>query len=110
LYDFWGDKVTKALKKELDNGEVIVNLASSEYFKVIRRELLKNRIITPVFKEFKNGQFTTVMMYAKHARGAMTRYLIEHPLADIEELKLYDVDGYQYNELQSTQDEWVFIR
>jgi cytoplasmic iron level regulating protein YaaA (DUF328/UPF0246 family) len=110
LYDFWGDKVTKALKKELDKDEVIVNLASSEYFKVIRRELLKNRIITPVFKEFKNGQFTTVMMYAKHARGAMTRYLIEHPIADIEELKLYDVDGYQYNELQSTQDEWVFIR
>jgi cytoplasmic iron level regulating protein YaaA (DUF328/UPF0246 family) len=110
LYDFWGEKVTKALKKELDKDEVIVNLASSEYFKVIRRELLKNRIITPVFKEFKNGQFTTVMMYAKHARGAMTRYLIEHPIADIEELKLYDVDGYQYNELQSTQDEWVFIR
>ena len=110
LYDFWGDKVTKALKKELDKDEVIVNLASSEYFKVIRRELLKNRIITPVFKEFKNGQFTTVMMYAKHARGAMTRYLIEHPIADIEELKLYDVDGYQYNDLQSTQDEWVFIR
>ena len=110
LYDFWGDKVTKALKKELDKDEVIVNLASSEYFKVIRRELLKNRIITPVFKEFKNGQFTTVMMYAKHARGAMTRYLIEHPIADIEELKLYNVDGYQYNELQSTQDEWVFIR
>ena len=110
LYDFWGDKVTKALKKELDKDEVIVNLASSEYFKVIRREHLKNRIITPVFKDFKNGQFTTVMMYAKHARGAMTRYLIEHPLADIEELKLYDVDGYQYSELQSTPDEWVFIR
>jgi cytoplasmic iron level regulating protein YaaA (DUF328/UPF0246 family) len=50
------------------------------------------------------------MMYAKHARGAMTRYLIENQLSNIEELKLYDVDGYQYNELQSTTDEWVFIR
>jgi hypothetical protein len=58
----------------------------------------------------QNGQFTTVMMYAKHARGAMTRYLIENPLSDVEELKLYDVDGYQYNDLQSTADEWVFIR
>jgi cytoplasmic iron level regulating protein YaaA (DUF328/UPF0246 family) len=110
LYDFWGDKVTKTLKKELEKDEVVVNLASTEYFKVIRQNLLKNRIITPIFKEFKNGQFTTVMMYAKHARGAMARYLIENELSDIEELKLYDVDGYQYNELQSTKDEWVFIR
>jgi cytoplasmic iron level regulating protein YaaA (DUF328/UPF0246 family) len=110
LYDFWGDKVTKTLKKELEKDEVVVNLASTEYFKVIRQNLFKNRIITPIFKEFKNGQFTTVMMYAKHARGAMARYLIENELSDIEELKLYDVDGYQYNELQSTKDEWVFIR
>ena len=110
LYEFWGDKVTKTLKKELEKDEVIINLASTEYFKVIRPNLLKNRIITPIFKEFKNGQFTTVMMYAKHARGAMTRYLIENQLSDVEELKLYDVDGYQYNDLQSTADEWVFIR
>ena len=110
LYEFWGDKVTKVLKKELEMDEVIINLASSEYFKVIRQNLLKNRIITPIFKEFKNGQFTTVMMYAKHARGAMTRYLIDHQLSDIEELKLYDVDGYQYNDLLSTEKEWVFTR
>ena len=110
LYDFWSDKVTKTLKKELEKDEVVVNLASTEYFKVIRQNLLKNRIITPIFKEFKNGQFTTVMMYAKHARGAMARYLVENQLSDIEALKLYDVDGYQYNELQSTKDEWVFIR
>lgn len=110
LYEFWGDKVTKALKKELAKDEVVINLASSEYFKVIRPNVLKNRIITPVFKEFKNGQFTTVMMYAKHARGAMARYLIENPLSDVDALKLYDVDGYQYNDLQSTENEWVFIR
>ena len=110
LYEFWGDKVTKTLKKELEKNEVIINLASSEYFKVIRHNFLNNRIITPVFKEFKNGQFTTVMMYAKHARGAMTRYLVENQLTDVEALKLYNVDGYQYNDLQSTADEWVFIR
>ncbi len=110
LYEFWGDKVSKALKKELAKDEIVINLASSEYFKVVRPNVLKNRIITPVFKEFKNGQFTTVMMYAKHARGAMARYLIENPLSDVEALKLYNVDGYQYDDLQSTENEWVFIR
>jgi cytoplasmic iron level regulating protein YaaA (DUF328/UPF0246 family) len=110
LYEFWGDKVTKALKKELQKDEVIVNLASTEYFKVIKANLLKNKIITPIFKEFKNGQYSVVMMYAKHARGAMARYLIEQNITDIEELKLYDVDGYQYDDLLSTDSEWVFTR
>lgn len=110
LYEFWGDKVTKALKKELQKDEVIINLASTEYFKVIKTQLLKNRIITPVFKEFKNGQYSVVMMYAKHARGAMARYLIEQNISEIEQLKLYDVDGYQYNDLLSSNDEWIFTR
>lgn len=110
LYEFWGDKVTKSLKKELSKDEVVINLASTEYFKAIRPNLLKNRIITPVFKEFKNGQFTTVMMYAKHARGTMARYLIENNVTDVDALKRYDVDGYQFNDLQSTNEEWVFIR
>ena len=110
LYEFWGDKVTKVLKKELSKDEVIVNLASTEYFKVIKTNLLKNKIITPIFKEFNNGHYSVVMMYAKHARGAMARYLIEQSLTDIEQLKLYDVDGYQYNDLLSTENEWVFTR
>lgn len=110
LYEFWGDKVTKALKKELQKDEVIINLASTEYFKVIKTQLLKNRIITPVFKEFKNGQYSVVMMYAKHARGAMARYLIEQNISEIEQLKLYDVDGYQYNDMLSSNDEWIFTR
>ena len=79
-------------------------------FKVIKANLLKNKIITPIFKEFKNGQYSVVMMYAKHARGAMARYLIEQNITDIEELKLYDVDGYQYDDLLSTDSEWVFTR
>jgi cytoplasmic iron level regulating protein YaaA (DUF328/UPF0246 family) len=110
LYEFWGDKVTKALKKQLQKDEVIVNLASSEYVKVVKANLLKNKIITPIFKEFKNGQYSVVMMYAKHARGAMTRYLIEQNITDVEELKLYNVDGYQYDDLLSTDSEWVFTR
>jgi cytoplasmic iron level regulating protein YaaA (DUF328/UPF0246 family) len=110
LYEFWGDKVTKALKKELSKEEVIINLASSEYSKVIQQKLLKNKIITPVFKEFKEGKYTIVSMYAKHARGAMARYLIETDLNDVENLKLYQTDGYRYDDLQSTATEWVFTR
>ncbi len=110
LYQFWNDKVAKAITKELSKGEIIVNLASHEYFKVIGQTKMKNRIITPTFKEFKNGKFSIVMMYAKHARGAMARYLIQNELNDINELKLYNVDGYTYDENQSSENEWVFVR
>jgi cytoplasmic iron level regulating protein YaaA (DUF328/UPF0246 family) len=87
-----------------------VNLASTEYSKVIDFKLLKNKVITPQFKEFKNGEFKVVMMYAKHARGAMARYIVQNNLKEIEELKLYTVDGYTYDEKQSTESEWVFVR
>ncbi|NBR13795.1 MAG: peroxide stress protein YaaA [Flavobacteriales bacterium] len=110
LYQFWNDKVAKAITNELSKGEIIVNLASHEYFKVIGQTKMKNRIITPTFKEFKNGKFSIVMMYAKHARGAMARYLIQNELNDINELKLYNVDGYTYDENQSSENEWVFVR
>lgn len=110
LYEFWKDKIAKTLKKELEKDEVIVNLASNEYFKAVDIQQLKNRIITPVFKEFKNGKFTIVMMYAKHARGSMARYLIQNQLTNIEELKLYNIDGYSFDSNQSNENEWVFVR
>jgi len=110
LYEFWGAKVTIALQKELSKNEVLVNLASNEYAKVIQFEKLKNRVITPVFKEFKNGRFSIVMMYAKHARGAMARYLIQNELDSIEELQLYAIDGYSFDMNQSNENEWVFVR
>jgi cytoplasmic iron level regulating protein YaaA (DUF328/UPF0246 family) len=87
-----------------------VNLASTEYSKAIDFKLLKNKVITPQFKELKNGEFKVVMMYAKHARGAMARYIVQDNLKEIEELKLYTVNGYTYDEKQSTESEWVFIR
>ena len=110
LYEFWQDKIAKTLKKELEKEEVIVNLASHEYFKALDILQIKNRIITPVFKDFKNGKFAIVMMYAKHARGSMARYLIQNQLTNIEELKLYSVDGYTFDSNQSTENEWVFVR
>lgn len=110
LYEFWKDKIAKTLKKELEKDEVIINLASNEYFKAVDIQQLKNRIITPVFKEFKNGKFTIVMMYAKHARGSMARYLIQNQLTNIEELKLYNIDGYSFDANQSNENEWFFVR
>lgn len=110
LYAYWGDKVAKQLMSEMDKDEVIINLASNEYFKVLPKNSIKQRIITPVFKEFKGDKYSTVMMYAKHARGAMARYIIENHINEPEQLKLYNVDGYQYQENLSSENEWVFTR
>lgn len=110
LYEFWKDKIVKMLEKELEKEEVIVNLASNEYFKAIDLQQIKNRIITPIFKDFKKGKFSIIMMYAKYARGAMARYLIQNQITNIEDLKLYSVDGYSFDAKQSNENEWVFVR
>lgn len=110
LYEFWKDKIATILKRELKKEEIIINLASHEYFKVIDIKQIKNRIITPIFKEFKNGKFSIVMMYAKHARGAMARYLIQNQITNIEDLKLYSIDGYSFDAKQSNVNDWVFVR
>ena len=110
LYSFWRPKLTKSLASELSSDEIIINLASAEYSKALDFKKLKNRVITPTFKEFKNGKFSTVMIFAKHARGSMSRYLIENNLEDIEQLKTYNVDNYEFNEAQSSENEWVFVR
>ena len=110
LYQFWGSKPTDLLRRELEKEEAIINLASAEYFKVIDQKRLKNNIITPVFKEFKDGQYKIVMMYAKHARGAMARYIVQNDIKIPEELKVYSVDGYAYDENLSSEKEWVFVR
>lgn len=110
LYSFWGDKLTKQLKKETEKGELIVNLASNEYAKAVQWKDLKRPVIAPNFKEFKNGEYKMVMVFAKHARGAMARYLIQNDLKTAEDLKGYNVDGYTFDEKQSTETDWVFVR
>lgn len=110
LYAFWKAKVTAYLKSELLPNEVLINLASSEYFKVVDQKQLKRRIITPVFKEFKNDKYKVVMMYAKTARGKMARAIIDQKYDSFEKLKAYNIDGYSYNALLSSDNEWVFIR
>jgi cytoplasmic iron level regulating protein YaaA (DUF328/UPF0246 family) len=110
LYQFWGMKVLKALEKQTDKSEVIVNLASTEYAKVIPFKQLKRTVITPVFKEFKGGEYKIVMMYAKNARGKMARFILENDFTSPEELKLFQADGYQFNEALSDATNWVFVR
>lgn len=110
LYKYWGKQITEQLASETSEDEVIVNLASTEYFKAVDTKTLKRRIITPIFKELKGGDFKVVMIFAKHARGAMARYIVENNLKNIEDLKGYDVDGYRFHESLSVGDEWVFTR
>jgi len=110
LYQFWGHKLTDFVNSELKEGEVLINLASSEYFKALPFSKLKSKVITPHFKDFKNGKLKIVMMYAKHQRGAMARYIVKNNITDPEELKLYNVDGYSFDVNNSTETDWVFIR
>jgi len=110
LYEFWGAKVTEAINDELKDDEVVVNLASNEYFKVIKPKILNASIITPVFKDYKNGQYKVISFFAKKARGLMTRFAVDQQIENVEKLKTFAVDGYAYDEKLSTITEWVFTR
>lgn len=111
LYAFWGNKITQELNKELaeDDG-VLVNLASNEYFKAINTKQLKSRVITCSFKDEKDGAYKVIGVYAKFARGLMTRFIIQNKLTDPEQIKAFDIDGYIYNEGMSSENEFVFTR
>ena len=107
LYDFWGDKLTNALNKE--SGPVI-NLASNEYISSIQADDLKDGMITPVFKELKENGPKVIGLFAKRARGMMTRYIIENRIEDVADLKNFDIDGYQFQPKASSDSELVFLR
>ncbi|MAX52667.1 MAG: peroxide stress protein YaaA [Methylophaga sp.] len=111
LYAFWGSDIRQSLQAEdAMQDEVLINLASNEYFKAVEAKKLKARIITPVFKDWKNGQYKMISFYAKKARGMMSRYIIEHELQDPDRIKDFDTDGYRFSADMSKKDEWVFIR
>lgn len=110
LYKFWNEKLTDALNAELEEGELFVNLASNEYFKAIQPKKLKVPIITPVFKDFKNGEYKVIMTFAKLARGLMVRYLIDHKVEDLDGIKAFDSKGYRFDETMSSDTELVFTR
>ena len=110
LYEFWRQKVTTALNNELKEGELFVNLASQEYFKAIDVKVLKVPVIHVDFKEFKNGQYKTIAIFAKLARGYMTRYIIENAVETAEDLKTFTTDGYAFDANLSTDTKLVFTR
>ncbi|AZJ36124.1 peroxide stress protein YaaA [Tenacibaculum singaporense] len=110
LYKFWDTTLAESLNEELGDGELLINLASTEYFKALPKKALKVPMITPVFKDFKNGQYKTIMTFAKKARGLMVRYIIDNNVETLEELKGFDVEGYGFSEEMSTETELVFTR
>ncbi|HIF9446171.1 TPA: peroxide stress protein YaaA [Photobacterium damselae] len=112
LYQFWGniitDKVNLALAEQGD--DILVNLASNEYFKSVKPKQVKGTIITPVFKDAKKGQYKVISFYAKKARGLMARYIIDNQIDSIEKLKEFDAVGYYFVAAESTATELVFKR
>lgn len=110
LYKFWGSEITKALNQELEENELFVNLASNEYFKVIQPKDLKVPVVTPVFKDLKNGEYKVIMTFAKQARGLMVRYIVDHKVSDIEGIKGFNYGGYGFDKNLSTDTELVFTR
>lgn len=112
LYAFWGniitDKLNQALEEQGDN--VLINLASNEYFKAVSPKHLAGQIITPVFKDCKNGQYKIISFYAKKARGMMARYIIQHQLTEVSQLTAFDTAGYYFVEAESSATELVFKR
>lgn len=112
LYQFWGTIISDHLNSELARCEkqVLINLASNEYYKAAKEKNIQGRIITPAFKDWKNGQYKMISFYAKKARGLMTRYIIQNKIEDPEQLKAFDLDGYRFAPSMSEGDNWTFIR
>ena len=110
LYQFWGSTITDELNKELGEDELFINLASNEYFKVIKPKELKVPIITPIFKDYKNGTYKTIMTFAKLARGQMVRYIVENDINTIDDLKGFNVGGYGFDANMSSENELMFTR
>lgn len=112
LYEFWGsdisDSIAAALKK--NRSKVLVNLASNEYFKAVQSKRLEAEVITPLFKDLKNGKYRVVSFFAKKARGQMARYIIDQRMRDVVGIKKFNKDGYKYNKSVSTAYDWVFTR
>jgi cytoplasmic iron level regulating protein YaaA (DUF328/UPF0246 family) len=112
LYEFWGDRLSEGVNAALAKSgtDVLVNLASQEYFKAISPAKLNGRIVTPHFKEKKNGEYKIVSFFAKKARGMMVDYLIKNEINEPEPMKSFDTDGYRFNPALGDSDNWVFTR
>lgn len=112
LYTFWGSRIAEQLNSDMDaTGDTqLVNLASNEYFKAVDKKTLNAEIITPVFKDTKQGKLKVISFYAKKARGLMARYIVQNQVKTVEQLKGFDLAGYKYEESLSSTKELVFTR
>jgi len=112
LYDFWGEQITAAIAEELSRhrNKTLVNLASNEYFKSVKPELLPGSVVTPVFKDYHKGSYKVMSFFAKKARGHMASFIVRNRINKPDDMRKFDVDGYRYNESFSTDTDWVFTR
>ncbi|MBN6709820.1 peroxide stress protein YaaA [Haemophilus haemoglobinophilus] len=112
LYAFWGTVITEALQQAIDQqgDNILINLASDEYYKSVKETQLNAQIIKPIFLDNKGGKYKVISFYAKKARGLMCRYIIQNRLTEVEQLKDFDLGGYWFDPTSSTQTEFVFKR
>lgn len=112
LYEFWGGQITDTLNSELKEQKqaVLINLASNEYYKAIKEKALAADVISPVFRDYKNGQYKIISFYAKKARGMMAAWIIKNRIRDRKDLQAFDSAGYQYSAADSTDSKPVFLR
>lgn len=112
LYEFWGNVITDQLNEDLAeiDSDILVNLASNEYFSSVEPKDLKAQVITPVFKDEKNGEYKVISFWAKKARGAMARYIMNERVEDVAGLKQFNSNGYRFSPEQSSEQELVFLR
>lgn len=112
LYTFWGEQLQQSISDDLGNHTfpTLINLASKEYFTALKLPSFQFRVITPVFKDWKNGQYKHINFYAKKARGLMSRYAIDHQIEDPLQLKQFDYEGYQFDDALSDENNWIYTR
>tara|TARA_X000000368_G_scaffold401001_1_gene373429 strand:+ start:3534 stop:4307 length:774 start_codon:yes stop_codon:yes gene_type:complete len=112
LYEFWGQEITNSINESIftHKNKFILNLASVEYFSSIKKDLLIGEVISPIFKDFKNGKYKIISFFAKKARGSMTRYLVENRIDSPKDIISFDYEGYKYSKSESTEYAPVFLR
>jgi cytoplasmic iron level regulating protein YaaA (DUF328/UPF0246 family) len=112
LYEYWDNKISQTLNEHAQEigTNVLVNCASNEYFNVIKTNSLALRVVTPVFMERKNGKDKIISFYAKNARGAMARFIIQNQITDVENIKNFNLDGYKFKNDNSEENKLVFVR
>lgn len=112
LYEFWGDEITQLINQDLSEAksDLLVNIASDEYYKSVKESKIKAEIIKPVFLDQKNGKYKVISFYAKKARGLMARYIIENKPNTVDDLKSFNTDGYYFDAESSLKGELVFKR